>query len=127
VAEATVITGRSKLTSFIAADAPQEFRVGSSSKAKPKRKRNDRAEARRRGRQRLLKERRRLFLSVKDLPDDACLTLVEWGALNSLSERQARRILASADGPVITQLSAKRRGVTVRANREWQARRALTR
>jgi hypothetical protein len=95
--------------------------------SKRKRKRNDRAEARRRGRERRRDERRQFFLNLRDLPDDACLLVAEWAALNCLSERQARRILASGDGPVITKLSAKRRGITIRANREWQERRALTR
>ena len=96
---------------------------------RPKRKRNKRAraEARRRGRERRLAKRREFFLNLKELPDDACLLVAEWAALNCLSERQARRILASGDGPVITKLSAKRRGITIRANREWQERRALTR
>jgi hypothetical protein len=91
-------------------------------KAKPKPKRGSvsRAEARRRGRERALAERRRFFLDLKKLPDDACLTIPEWAGLNSLSLRQARRILASGDGPVVTLLSPKRRAITVRANRAWQ-------
>jgi hypothetical protein len=94
---------------------------------KRKRKRNYRAEARRRGRERRRDERRQFFLNLRDLPDDACLLIPEWAALNSLSERQARRILASGDGPTITKLSAKRRGITIRDNREWQQRHALAR
>jgi hypothetical protein len=100
-------------------------------RAKPKRKKrkrnNPRSEARRLGRERRQAKRREFFLNRRDLPDDACLLIPEWAALNSLSERQGRRILASGDGPTITKLSAKRRGITIRANREWQERRALTR
>jgi hypothetical protein len=98
---------------------------------KPKRKKrernNPRSEARRRGRERRRAKRREFFLNLRDLPDDACLLIPEWAALNSLSERAARRILAGPDGPTVTKLSAKRRGITIRANREWQERRALTR
>jgi hypothetical protein len=96
----------------------------SKAKAKPDK---DRIEARRLGRERRLAARREFFLNIKELPDDACLLVPEWAALNCKSERQARRILASGDGPTITKLSAKRRGITVRHNREWQERRALTR
>src|SRR6516225_9491287 len=81
-------------------------------KAKSKSKKPDkkRIEARRRGRERRLAERRRFFLDLKKLPDEACLTLLEWAALNALSERQARRILAAGppDGPVVTMLSPMR-------------------
>ena len=95
-------------------------------KSNPKHKRNKRAEARRRGRERQLAERRKLFLNLKNLPDDACLTISEWGALNSLPPRSARRILSLGppDGPVVTKLSQKRWAVTIRHNREWQDRRA---
>ena len=96
-------------------------------KPKPKPKTNKRAEARRKGRAQRLAERRKFFLDLRALPDDAVLTIPEWQTLNTLSERQARRILASAEGPVVTQLSAKRRGVTVRANREWLESRSRSR
>jgi hypothetical protein len=61
------------------------------------------------------------------LLDDRVLTLAEWRKLNALPERSARRILRDPDPkkrPVLTQLSPRRYGVTVRANREWQERRA---
>ena len=56
--------------------------------------------------------------------DDAVLTFAEWCALNGFSLRTGRRILASGNGPIITQLSAKRIGVTRGNNRAWQASRA---
>ena len=56
--------------------------------------------------------------------DDAVFTFKEWCRLNSIGERTGRRILASGNGPVVTQLTTKRIGITVRANREWQAQRA---
>ena len=54
------------------------------------------------------------------LLDDRCLTFREWCQLNSIGQRTGRRILASGNGPVMTQLSERRIGITVRANREWQ-------
>ena len=85
---------------------------------KPKRKRNaKRAAARRRGRKRRLAARRQFFLNLKK---DACLTFAEWVALNALSERQGRRILASGQGPAVTQLSEHRIGIRVGDNRAWQ-------
>jgi hypothetical protein len=86
----------------------------------PKPKSKKRAAARASGRARRLAERRRFFLDLRNLPPDAVLTIPEWQTLNALSERQARRILASDDGPAVVWLSAKRRGVTVKANAEWQ-------
>jgi hypothetical protein len=96
---------------------------------KAKAKRNKRTEARQRGREHMQVERRRLFLRLqcRNLPDDAVLTIPERYTLNSLSPRAGRRALASADGPVVLQLSPKRKGITVRANREWQERRARSR
>jgi hypothetical protein len=114
-------------------EADQVALLGSTSlpeappQAKPKRKSQARTEARRLGREHLAAERNRLFQTLKDLPDDAVLLIPEWAALNTLSPRQARRILAEPGGPTVTQLSAKRRGITIRANREWQARKALPR
>jgi len=66
-------------------------------------------------------------LRVDRLLDDQVLTFSEWRQINHLSERTGRRILNDPDPknrPVVTQLSAKRRGVTVRHNREWQNSRA---
>jgi hypothetical protein len=58
------------------------------------------------------------------LDDNQVLTFREWCLLNSLSERNGRRILKTGTGPRVVQLSARRFGITVRANREWQASRA---
>jgi hypothetical protein len=62
--------------------------------------------------------------SLAPLLDDRCLTFREWCQLNGIGERTGRRILASGNGPTVTQLTDKRIGITVRANREWQASRA---
>jgi hypothetical protein len=103
--------------------APQQ--PGSPGKAKRKKKRKPknkkRADARRKGKARRLAARHRFFHDLRKLPDDACLTLAEWYTLNGLSERQGRRILNDPEKrPKITMLSPLRKGVTVRANREWQ-------
>jgi hypothetical protein len=62
--------------------------------------------------------------ALAPLLDDRCLTFREWCQLNSLGERTGRRILASGNGPVVTQLTTKRIGVTVANNRRWQEARA---
>jgi hypothetical protein len=56
--------------------------------------------------------------------DDAVLTFREWCALNGISPRTGRRILAGGNAPIVTQLSEKRIGVTRGNNRAWQASRA---
>jgi hypothetical protein len=56
--------------------------------------------------------------------DDAVLTFREWCALNGFSPRQGRRVLASGTGPVVMNLTAKRLGISRRANRAWQESRA---
>jgi hypothetical protein len=52
------------------------------------------------------------------------LTFAQWCALNGISLATGRRILKSGKGPVVTQLSDRRIGISVRANAEWQAARA---
>jgi len=52
------------------------------------------------------------------------LTLREWAALNNISLRTALRILASGSGPIVTQLSPHRVGVSIANNAKWQASRA---
>jgi hypothetical protein len=64
---------------------------------------------------------RNLGPSLTPLLDDRCLTFREWCQLNGIGERTGRRILKSGNGPVVTQLTEKRIGITVRANRAWQA------
>ena len=59
------------------------------------------------------------------LLDEQVLTVREFAALNGVGLRTAIRILEGPDAPAIVRLSARRIGITVKANREWQARRAL--
>jgi hypothetical protein len=56
--------------------------------------------------------------------DSQVLTFHEWCQLNRISERTGRRILNSGTGPVVTQLSPKRIGITVGADKAWKAARA---
>jgi hypothetical protein len=56
--------------------------------------------------------------------DDKVLTFQAWCALNSLSPATGRRILKSGEGPAVVQLSPRRIGISLRANREWLAARA---
>jgi hypothetical protein len=56
--------------------------------------------------------------------DNQVLTFREWCQLNRISERTGRRVLKSGNGPPVVQLSEKRIGITVGANRAWQASKA---
>ena len=58
------------------------------------------------------------------LDDDKVLTFAEWCKLNRIGQRTGRRILTSGCGPVVTQLSERRIGITVGNNRRWQTARA---
>ncbi len=44
----------------------------------------------------------------------------QWCQLNGFSESTGRRIINAGTGPVFLQLSARRIGVTIAANRAWQ-------
>ena len=58
------------------------------------------------------------------LNDYQVLNFPEWCRLNKISERTGRRILASGAGPIVTQLSPQRIGITLGNNRRWQESRA---
>jgi len=60
------------------------------------------------------------------LNDHQVLTFKQWIALNNISARTGRRILAAPGGPVITRLSERRFGISVRNNRLWQQARERT-
>jgi hypothetical protein len=66
-------------------------------------------------------ERARLLRMRTAIEDDRVLTFRQWCEVNAFSERTGRRLLAGGDGPVVTQLSAHRIGITVGNNRAWQA------
>jgi hypothetical protein len=60
-------------------------------------------------------------------PDNRILSFRQWCELNCLSESTGRRILAAGTGPTVLQLSERRIGISIKANRVWQAGRALVR
>jgi len=68
-------------------------------------------------------------MSYEPLPDltdhdQRVLGFPQWCRLNNISEATGRRILGSGQGPIVTQLSERRVGITMRANRAWQDGRA---
>jgi hypothetical protein len=71
------------------------------------------------------KQRKHKHRSALDAPlalssDHQVLTFREWCALSRISERTGRRILASGNGPTVTQLSDRRIGISIANNRRWQ-------
>jgi len=56
--------------------------------------------------------------------DHRVLSFRQWCELNGFSLATGRRIVNAGNGPVITQLSARRIGITVANNAAWQASRA---
>jgi hypothetical protein len=52
--------------------------------------------------------------------DDRVLTLATWCKLNTFSLDTGKRLIKSGQGPRVLQLSSRRIGITVAANREWQ-------
>jgi len=56
--------------------------------------------------------------------DHRVLSFRQWCELNGFSLATGRRIVAGGTGPIITQLSIRRIGVTIANNRAWQASRA---
>ena len=52
------------------------------------------------------------------------LTFHEWCRLNRISVRTGRRIIERGEGPIVTQLSPKRIGVSIANNAAWQASKA---
>jgi hypothetical protein len=48
------------------------------------------------------------------------LSFEQWCEINGISERTGRRILAGKDGPLVTQLTARRIGIREDHNAAWQ-------
>jgi hypothetical protein len=71
-----------------------------------------------------LDERLQVIRSFAGASDDTVMTFAEWCLINSLSPATGARIRKEGGGPEFVHPSAQRRGVTVRANREWQQARA---
>ena len=68
--------------------------------------------------------RRRQSEHDRAIDDDRVMTFGQWCEVNSFSKATGRRLRKSGEGPVFTQLSDRRVGVTVGNNRAWQASRA---
>jgi len=60
----------------------------------------------------------------RDIELNLVLSFTDWCRLNGISPATGRRILKSGHGPIVTQLSARRIGITIGANADWQASRA---
>ena len=54
------------------------------------------------------------------LDDQRVMTFAQWCEVNGFSLDTGRRLIKRGEGPKIVQLSPRRIGITVRANREWQ-------
>jgi hypothetical protein len=54
------------------------------------------------------------------LDDQRVMTLRQWSEVNGFSIFTGRRLIKSGQGPKILQLSPRRIGITVAANRAWQ-------
>ena len=67
----------------------------------------------------------RAILHQSGIDDDRILTFGEWCQLNSFSPSTGQRLIASGEGPVFVQLSARRKGVTVAENRRWRQSRLI--
>jgi hypothetical protein len=67
-------------------------------------------------------EQQSLRISERDraLDDQRVMTLAQWCEVNGFSWWTGQRLIKAGKGPKILQLSPRRIGITVRANREWQ-------
>ena len=70
-------------------------------------------------------ERRRLHRDLDTaLDDQRVMTISQWCEVNGFSLDTGRRLIKAGKGPVITQISDRRIGITVGNNRRWQESRA---
>jgi hypothetical protein len=56
--------------------------------------------------------------------DHRVLTFKQWCEINGISPATGRRLVNAGNGPIVTQLSPRRIGVTIANNRAWQESRA---
>jgi hypothetical protein len=68
---------------------------------------------------------RSLSARERALDDDCVMPFSLWCEVNNFSPATGRRLRKAGKGPVFTQLSDRRIGVTVRNNREWQESRKI--
>jgi hypothetical protein len=52
--------------------------------------------------------------------DQRVLTISQWCVVNNFSIDTGRRLIKAGKGPVITQISDRRIGITAGNNRKWQ-------
>jgi len=53
---------------------------------------------------------------------DAVMTFLQWCRLGNFSPATGKRILSGDNGPTVTWLSQRRKGIRVRDDREWKER-----
>jgi hypothetical protein len=58
--------------------------------------------------------------AVAERDDRRVMTFGEWCELNAISRETGKRIIKSGRGPTVLQLSPRRIGITIAANRSWQ-------
>jgi hypothetical protein len=63
---------------------------------------------------------RRISERDRALDDQRVMTLAQWCEVNGFSWWTGQRLVKAGKGPKILQLSPRRIGITVAANREWQ-------
>ena len=61
---------------------------------------------------------------ARALDDQRVMTIAQWAKVNGFSIWTGQRLLKAGKGPVVTQISDRRIGITVRNNRAWQESRA---
>jgi predicted site-specific integrase-resolvase len=69
-----------------------------------------------------LREKEQCAQSARDraLDDARVMTIGQWCEVNGLSRWTGERLIRAGKGPVITQVSDRKIGVTVANNRRWQ-------
>jgi predicted DNA-binding transcriptional regulator AlpA len=58
--------------------------------------------------------------SIAERDDRRVMSFYQWCELNGFSKDTGRRLIKTGQGPKVLQLSPRRIGITVAANREWQ-------
>jgi hypothetical protein len=66
-------------------------------------------------------EMRSLRVAAQQRDDRRVMSFAEWCDLNNISVWTGRRLIKAGLGPKILQLSPRRIGISVAANRAWQA------
>jgi hypothetical protein len=59
-------------------------------------------------------------MHFSDTHDQQVLTFREWCSLNNISPKTGRRILKAPGAPVVTMLTKKLIGITIKSDRDWK-------